>query len=98
MPNKYPVFVITSEDIQDAIKQTGKQLKSISEDDQEYKANRKSFNKMRKEIREHPGRHHEKIMKQVYKEFEEIEYKFHGRFFQVIENYMTSNGQEEKEE
>lgn len=95
---KYEVFTITAEDIQDAIKQTWKQLKTTSENETEFKQNRKIFREMKKAIAEHPNRHYKQIMENVMKEFQEIEYKFHGRFFQVIENYMTSTKSGEDEQ
>lgn len=92
MVKKYHIFTITNEDIDDAIRQSYKQLRELSDNDEEFKVNKKLFNKTRREMREHPKQHYKQIVQQITKEFEEIEYKFHGRFFTVVENYMVANG------
>ena len=98
MSKKYHVFTITDKDIDDAIRQSYKQLKALSENDEEFKENKKMFNKTRREMREHPKVHYKQIMEQVMKEFEEIEYKFHGRFFDTVQSYMIANGVRESSE
>lgn len=91
MVKKYHVFTITEKDIDDAIKQAYKQLKDQSDNTQEFKQNKKLFNETRRAIKAHPKRHHKEIMEKVNKELEQIEYKLHGRFYDVVQSYMISN-------
>jgi len=84
----YSIFTIKRKDIEDAISHVDKQLKSLSDDDVDYQKNRRAFNKMKREIKEHPSTHYNKIVNEIRKEA--IGEKFNGRFLTLVKQYMVS--------
>ena len=82
---------ITTQDIDRAIKDARKIFKETMNPD-EYKAARRSYNKMLQDIREHPDRHYHQIMQLVEKNFQEIDHKFWGMFENSVEEYLLNGG------
>ena len=92
MVKKYHIFTITNQDIDNAIKESYKQLREQSESDVNFTEHKKLFNKTRREIREHPKTHYKNIIDQAVKEFASMQDQFDGTLFHVVQSYMIDNG------